>query len=119
MSLITIQPGQTSDATPDSFDPMLAMPYPYHILPDDTVDRQDFWRGSPARLVGFQRGNVNRIVLDPATWRADPQKAVGLRAVFMDEPSQVKKATGIPGVSMWADGRNIIRVDVHDLKAVQ
>lgn len=39
------------------------LPYPFYVLEDGTVCEQDFWRGEPARLIGF--------AADPATQTID------------------------------------------------
>lgn len=95
----TIQPAQTADPAAE-YDPMLPLPYPWHIASNGDVERQDFWKGSPARLVGFQRDNVHRVVLRAEDWMAgEPDAAVGLQPVFVD----------LDG-SMWADARPVTEV---------
>jgi hypothetical protein len=84
---ISIQPANTPSG---AYDVNTPLPYPYHlIVPGEVdkfdplaVDRQDFWQGDPERLVGFQRGDVQEVVLWPGDFVADPESAVGLRPVF-------------------------------------
>lgn len=61
-------------------------PKPYYINPEDgTVRRQDYWRGDPAQLVGFQYDlDENQVDLDVETWQAgDIQDAIGTYPVFI------------------------------------
>lgn len=99
----TLQPAQTSDpAAP--YDPKLPLPYPFHIEDDGSVARQDFWRGDPAKLVGFQRGNVQRVVLTVEDWIAgDADAAVGLKPVFVDSDGD-----------LWNDDRPVQTVTVSE-----
>lgn len=100
----SIQPAQTDDFHAE-YDPKVALPYPYHIADSGDVERQELWQGSPSRLLGFQRGKVQRIVLSFDEWMAgDADAAVGLCPVFADAPK--------PSSSMWADSRPITRVTV-------
>lgn len=117
MRIITIQPAQTTSATAE-YDPHKSLPYPYHIEPGGVVGRQDFWRGSPSRLMGFQRGTECRVVLTIDEFEKQPERAVGFCPVFIDEPSQSDKAVlgrdlhPSRSPEMWADTRPITRVSV-------
>lgn len=52
MEIITIQPGNTPDGTYDVDRPL---PYPFHVeSASGEIGRQDFWKGAPARVLGFQ-----------------------------------------------------------------
>lgn len=79
--IVTIQPAMAPD---------LRKPYPWHIAAEGKaaggVLRQDFWRGEPAQLVGFQeRNDAQRVALHTRDWLAgDLQQAVGMYPVFMD-----------------------------------
>lgn len=81
----TIQPAQTSSVDAP-FDPMLRQPYPFHIGEDGAVQRQDFWRGEPSHLIGFQRDrNVQHVDLTTAEWfQQGKDVAVGMWPVFTD-----------------------------------
>lgn len=79
---VSIQVANTEDG---SYDVHLPLPYPYHIDDDGNVGRQDFWRGEPKSLIGFQaerdRHEVDLFFHD--FWD-DPEKAVGMFPVFVD-----------------------------------
>ena len=78
---ISIQPANTPAG---EYDVSLPLPYPFHVDPETgDVGRQDFWKGDPARLLGFQRGNIQRVDLTVKAWAADPQQAVGMCPVFL------------------------------------
>lgn len=82
MDAITIQPGQPGEGM--NYNPSKSLPYPYHINPKNgDVDRQDFWRGDPSRLIGFQRtASFQSVSLWLEDFVADPQQAVGMFPVF-------------------------------------
>lgn len=114
----SIQPGQTTDPKAE-YDPKLPLPYPYHIDDEGNVQRQDFWKGSPARLLGFQHGGVQRISLTFRDWMAgDADAAIGLCPVFIDEPTQLDKAALAKdrnpeaNPAIWADSRPVTSVAV-------
>lgn len=76
---ITIQP-----ASPEA-DPLL-MPYPYHIEPDGKVARQDFWKGRPLKLLGFNKTNqTGDISLMRSEWMKNPKRAIGMFPVFANK----------------------------------
>lgn len=76
MKSITIQPKTGDDLT---------RPYPFHILPDGKVDRQDFWKGTPVALIGFQNASdVQHVDVTVTEFLADPDVAVGKYPVFAD-----------------------------------
>lgn len=81
MKIITIQPANTTDGTYDVHQPV---PYPFHIeVATGEVLRQEFWRGEPASIIGFQN-DVDVQTVD-LLWRdavKEPQKMVGLFPVF-------------------------------------
>jgi hypothetical protein len=60
-------------------------PYPYHVQPDGRIARQDFWRGTPAQLAGFQRNlRRNQVDLLCDAFLADPEQAIGMFPVFVN-----------------------------------
>lgn len=79
MKTITIQPKEQADFT---------LPYPFHINEDGSVGRQDFWKGKPQRLLGFndkpEMGDIKLFVKE--FWKR-PKLAIGMYPVF-------KKKTG-------------------------
>lgn len=77
--IVTIQPESPKD------DP-LKLPYPYHISKTGLVGRQDFWRGSPYKLIGFTIHWSKLAVSVPLEdfWK-NPEKAVERFPVFEDQ----------------------------------
>lgn len=72
----TIQQGMAAD---------FSLPYPFHVFEDGRVDRQDFWKGRVARVIGFQADlNEKTIDLFWADAVNDPQRAVGMYVVTAD-----------------------------------
>jgi hypothetical protein len=74
--------------TPDgSYDVRQPLPYPYYIKSDGRIDRQDFWRGEPARLLGFQADpDIQKVDVLAESWLADPNcEVVGMFPVFVDD----------------------------------
>lgn len=99
--LITIQPGNMPDG---SYNPKLPLPYPFHVdAATGEIDRQDFWKGDPFSVVGFQKdADVQTVDLlwDAAT--DDPDQIVGMFPVLVD-------ASGEEGV-IYTDTRPITGV---------
>ena len=63
--------------------PGLALPYPWMIDEDGIVLRQDFWKGKPYKLIGFQKEDeLNMDLTFKEFWKC-PKKAVGLFPIFM------------------------------------
>lgn len=76
MKTITIQPAQRKDGT---------LPYPFFLDEKGYVGRQDFWKGSPHMLIGFNSKPINGYdpkSIDVQAFMKDPQKAVGLYPIF-------------------------------------
>lgn len=82
MTTITIQPGQPGEGM--RYDVMKPLPYPYHVdAKTGEAGRQEFWRGDPAVLLGFQeQADTQRVDLFLTEWVTDPQKAVGMFPAF-------------------------------------
>lgn len=91
MSTITIQPGQPGRGM--EYDVHLPLPYPFHI--DAKTLKCTRGRGTqdlgedptgvtPWRLLGFQRGDVQELVLTAREFVANPSLSVGLVPVFID-----------------------------------
>ena len=74
--IIKIQPEQRAD---------LKLPYPYFINEGGFVGRQDFWKGSPYKLLGFsntpQAGSIDLLVTN---FLKSPQSAINMFPVFTD-----------------------------------
>lgn len=83
---ITIHPAAKSDQKP----------YPFHIEPDGTVGRQDFWNGNPSRLVGFQHDtDVQQVDVDLDDFLANPESAVGCYPVFFGDQDGLYNLTTV------------------------
>lgn len=104
---ISIQPANSPSG---AYDVNTPLPYPYHLVVPGrvdkcaplAVDRQDYWQGDPAELVGFQRGDVQEVVLWPGDFVADPESAVGLRPVFITTDGDMYTiTTPIDSVSVY------------------
>lgn len=78
------------------YDVRKPLPYPFHLDAEGNVLSQDFWRGEPIKLLGFQESpdvhEVNLLVEDwlptatsPTTSQVvGPVAAVGMWPVFLD-----------------------------------
>lgn len=78
--VISIQPSMTPD---------MRRPYPFFIVGEGEgsglVLRQDFWKGEPYALMGFQDAfDVQHVDLHVRDFLAEPEKAVGKYPVFSD-----------------------------------
>lgn len=77
MATITIQPATLPDLT---------RPYPWHIdTATGDVGRQEFWKGDPYRLMGFQKASdsVQRVTVFLEDFTATPDKAIDMQPVFI------------------------------------
>lgn len=92
--ILSIQPGQPGEGM--DYNVRKPLPYPFHIDADTgqcvrgrgTEALGDVPAGAkPWVLVGFQRGNVQRLVMTVDDFVRDPQAAVGLVPVFADRGS--------------------------------
>lgn len=86
------------------YNPRIAVPYPYHIEPDGAVQRQDFWRGDPKVLLGFQRDRNRQVVaITTREWFEGPAAAVvGMYPVFADsEGGMFSMKLPVKSVSAW------------------
>lgn len=88
--IITLQPAPVIDNLWAGKDGSLVegtqLPYPFHVTEDGDVEDQEFWRGDPKAVVGFQ-DDVARQRVD-LWWRdvvADPQRAVGKYPVMVQD----------------------------------
>lgn len=76
MKIIKIQPQEQEDLT---------LPYPYFIDKDGSVGRQDFWKGKPAKLLGFSfMPKAGKIDLSFKDFWSKQKLALGLFPVFAD-----------------------------------
>lgn len=92
MTLITIQPGNTTTGEYDVHKPL---PYPYHVdAATGDVDRQDFFKGTPAAVIGFQDDADVQVV--DLLWKdaaADPDRIVGKFPVLVDSNGNIYSLT--------------------------
>jgi hypothetical protein len=79
----TVQVANTGTGEYDVHQPL---PYPFHIDAEGNVLRQDFWRGEPSRLLGFQeKRDVQHVDLRVEDWLAtDDDAPEGWYPVFVD-----------------------------------
>lgn len=93
MKVITIQPepvvdNMWVDNNPNAKSPIIfgeRLPYPFHIdaATGDVLD-QEFWKGDPLRVVGFQKDEeIQTVNLWWADAAADPDKIVGMFPVMV------------------------------------
>jgi hypothetical protein len=78
---------QVANEKDGSYNVHKPLPYPFHIDADGSVLRQDFWKGEPSRLIGFQENaDVQKVDLLAETWLAsDDEAPEGWYPVFMDD----------------------------------
>lgn len=76
--MLTLQPAMLGDR----------LPYPLHVQADGTIDRQDFWRGDPFRVIGLTLRPVPGD--DLLEWREveSPDEIVGSYLVVTDVHGQ-------------------------------
>jgi hypothetical protein len=76
---------QVANTPSGEYDVMKPLPYPFHVEPDGSIARQDFWRGEPLRLLGFQH-HANRHTVDESAeaWLAGEVEVGGMYPVFLD-----------------------------------
>ena len=90
MTLITIQPENMEDGI---------LPYPYHISEDGLIQRQDFWKGRPFRLIGFAKDSeVNQVDLIFEDWIKKPKSCIGMYAVL-----EYKRKVGDGNITVETD----------------
>lgn len=73
---IVLQPKQRKDGT---------LPYPFFINEDGIVGRQDFWKGSPLILIGFNPKPNNETVkktINCVTFLKNPKRAIKMFPIF-------------------------------------
>lgn len=66
--------------------PDLSNPHPYRIAADGTIGDQEFWKGRPIALNGFQdRLDVKTVNVHVEDFMENPEQAIGRYAVFVNE----------------------------------
>jgi len=79
---IRIQPKERADMT---------LPYPFFINEKGMVERQDFWKGNPFMLIGFngtKKQEMDKKTIDIAVFKKNPKKAVGLYPIFANKKGE-------------------------------
>lgn len=87
--VLRVQPAEYVDQIVNGQE-LTKQPYPYFVEEDGSVQRQDFWQGSVARVVGFQRDlAVQSIDLWwSAAWASDLPCLTGMYLVTEDADGQ-------------------------------
>lgn len=77
---------QVANTVTGDYDPRQHKPFPFGIEADGSVTQQEFWKGEPARLIGFQRdAHVQQVDLLAEDWLASDDPAPeGWHPVFAD-----------------------------------
>lgn len=70
-------------------DPLGSRPYPWLADIDGNLAQQDLWQGDPARVIGFQMGDEQRVVLPWSEFVSDPTRALGLTPVMVSRAGQL------------------------------
>lgn len=66
--------------------PDMTLPYPFFIEDDGSVGRQDFWKGEPAKLIGFSKEQkAGAFSFGRKAFMENPQMAVGHFPIFADK----------------------------------
>lgn len=90
--IITIHRGNTPSGEYDVHKPL---PYPYHVEAETgDVGRQEFWHGTPLRVLGFQQDADIQIV--DLSWReaaAVPDRIVGMFPVLLHKSGGIYNET--------------------------
>jgi hypothetical protein len=82
---LTLQPAEFTDFITEDGHELKKLPYPFYVHEDGRIDRQDFWRGTVSRVIGFQ-ADYNRMTID-LFWDdavKNPESAVGKFVVTAD-----------------------------------
>lgn len=102
MKLISIHTANTPSGDNDV---RLPIPYPFHCVPETgEVTRQDFWRGSPTGIAGFQN-EIEAQQID-LTWEeavADPDRMIGMFPILLDSTD---------GIATWTTP--VTRYTIHE-----
>ncbi len=79
--VIKIQPKMRKDLT---------LPYPYFIDDDGYVGRQDFWKGTPLKLIGFNLSDkqIDDDSITFAQFWKNPELAIGKYPIFMHQDGE-------------------------------
>jgi len=90
VDLISLQPSARTDHITEDGAEFQQLPYPFHVNERGDVQRQDFWRGRPLRVIGFTtRVDLQEVVLWWEEVWAAPELAVGRYVVTEDTDGQM------------------------------
>lgn len=76
MKILKIQPEERADGT---------LPFPFFIDEKSYVSKQQFWKGAPYMLIGFNSKPINGYdpkSIDTKEFFKDPKKAIGMYPIF-------------------------------------
>lgn len=83
--IVTLQPAAHVDHITEDGTELTKLPYPFHVNVHGEIQRQEFWKGNPERVVGFV-SDLARQEVD-LSWDevySDPQRAVGQYVITQD-----------------------------------
>lgn len=107
MAVIKLQPSSFTDQIVDGHE-LTKLPYPFYVEEDGSVQRQEFWKGDPYRVIGFQK-DLARHEID-LLWQdatKDPQQVVGMYVVTADEKGDMGvHVSAISNVDVLKDDRH-------------
>lgn len=90
MKVFKIQPSSFTDNISDDGHEQTSLPYPFFVNEDGSIRNQEFWRGSVARVVGFQNDlNVQVIDLWWSQAARNPQAMVNMYLVTADDKNNL------------------------------
>ena len=87
--IVTLQPAAHVDHLTEDGEELTRLPYPFHVNVHGEIQRQDFWKGMPERVIGFVSDlHRQEIDLDWDVIFREPQRAVGQYVVTQDRTGQ-------------------------------
>lgn len=90
------------------------LPYPFHVDEAGNVDRQDFWRGEPLAIIGFQADpDVQQVDLHWRDFLKAPQAAVGMLVVGVDGKG------GMATYNVKSPLRSVVEYELPDRSEVE
>jgi hypothetical protein len=88
MPTFMIQPSAYVDQIVDGME-LTKLPYPYYADTEGNVANQEFWSGTVAKVVGFQK-DLAKQQINLSWYQAtkDPSKATGMYLITKDDKGQ-------------------------------
>lgn len=86
MKIIVVQQSAHTDQITEDGTELTKLPYPFEVAEDGTVENREFWRGKPARIIGFQRRVDERHIDLP--WHSavsHPEAALGMYVISSND----------------------------------